>query len=145
MSLDYILKRFQMLKRLLVGHMVIWSHCLLVGWLIGYNKPTNQHTNQPLFVGHNRPYDQHHSNRLIIELKRRECVIISRHWKCMFKRIFRVSECADAWHMHKASERKINEVNLIASCVLGRPKCFRRPKTTYRHPTLQSRAELMIL
>ena len=24
----------------------------------------------------------------------------------------------------------------IASCVLGRPKCFRRPKTTYRHPTL---------
>jgi len=28
----------------------------------------------------------------------------------------------------------------IASCVLGHPKCFRRPKTTYRHPTLQSRA-----
>ena len=32
----------------------------------------------------------------------------------------------------------------IASCVLGHPKCFRRPKTTYRHPTLQSRVELMI-
>ena len=32
----------------------------------------------------------------------------------------------------------------IASCVLGRPKCFRRPKTTYRHPTLQSRADLML-
>ena len=29
----------------------------------------------------------------------------------------------------------------IASCVLGHPKCFRRPKTTYRHPTLQSRIE----
>ena len=33
----------------------------------------------------------------------------------------------------------------IASCVLGRPKCFRRPKTTYRYPTLQSRVELMFL
>lgn len=33
----------------------------------------------------------------------------------------------------------------IASCVLGRPKCFRRPKTTYRHPTLQSREDLMFL
>ena len=33
----------------------------------------------------------------------------------------------------------------IASCVLGRPKCFRRPKTTYRHPTLQSRVDLMLL
>ena len=32
----------------------------------------------------------------------------------------------------------------IASCVLGRPKCFRRPKTTYRHPTLQSRVDLML-
>ena len=30
----------------------------------------------------------------------------------------------------------------IASCVLGHPKCFRRPKTTYRHPTLQSRVEI---
>ena len=29
----------------------------------------------------------------------------------------------------------------IASCVLGHPKCFRHPKTTYRHPTLQSRIE----
>ena len=29
----------------------------------------------------------------------------------------------------------------IASCVLGHPKCFRRPKTTYRYPTLQSRIE----
>ena len=33
----------------------------------------------------------------------------------------------------------------IASCVLGHPKCFRRPKTTYRYPTLQSRADLMLL
>ena len=32
----------------------------------------------------------------------------------------------------------------IASCVLRRPKCFRRPKTTYRHSTLQSRVELII-
>ena len=32
----------------------------------------------------------------------------------------------------------------IASCVLGRPKCFRRPKTTYRYPTLQSRADMML-
>ena len=30
----------------------------------------------------------------------------------------------------------------IASCVLGRPKCFRRPQTTYRYPTLQSRVEI---
>ena len=33
----------------------------------------------------------------------------------------------------------------IASCVLGHPKCFRRPKTTYRYPTLQSRVDLMLL
>ena len=33
----------------------------------------------------------------------------------------------------------------LASCVLGHPKCFRRPKTTYRHPTLQSRADIMLL
>ena len=33
----------------------------------------------------------------------------------------------------------------IASCVLGHPKCFRRPKTTYRYPTLQSREDLMFL
>ena len=33
----------------------------------------------------------------------------------------------------------------IASCVLGRPKCFRRPKTTYWHPTLQSRVDIMLL
>ena len=32
----------------------------------------------------------------------------------------------------------------IASCVLGRPKCFRRPKTTYRYPTLQSRADMVL-
>ncbi len=33
----------------------------------------------------------------------------------------------------------------IASCVLGHPKCFRRPKTTYWHLPLQSRADLMFL
>lgn len=33
----------------------------------------------------------------------------------------------------------------IASCVLGRPKCFRRPKTTSLYPTLQSRVDLMLL
>lgn len=33
----------------------------------------------------------------------------------------------------------------IASCVLGRPKCFRRPKTTCRYPTLQSRADMVLL
>ena len=54
----------------------------------------------------------------------------------------RVCRCL---HIHKASERKINEVNLIASCVLGHPKCFRHPKTTYLHPTLQSRVDLMLL
>ena len=32
----------------------------------------------------------------------------------------------------------------IASCVLGHPKCFRRPKTTYRYPTLQSRVEMKL-
>ena len=46
-------------------------------------------------------------------------------------------------HIHKTNGRKINEVNLIASCVLGHPKCFWRPKTTYRYPTLQSREEMM--
>ena len=30
----------------------------------------------------------------------------------------------------------------IASCVLGHPKCFRRPKTTCRYPILQSRVEI---
>ena len=54
----------------------------------------------------------------------------------------RVCRCL---HIHKASGRKINEVNLIASCVLGSPKCFRRPKTTYRHPILQSREDVMLL
>ena len=33
----------------------------------------------------------------------------------------------------------------IASCVLGHPKCFRRPKTTSLYPTLQSRVDLMLL
>ena len=33
----------------------------------------------------------------------------------------------------------------IASCVLGHPKCFRRPKTTYRYHTLQSRVEMVIV
>ena len=33
----------------------------------------------------------------------------------------------------------------MASCVLGRPKCFRRPKTTCRYPTLQRREDLMFL
>ena len=101
-----------------------------------------QQTNQPLFVGHNRPYDQHHSNKLIIELKRRECVIIFRHWKFMFKRIFRVSECADACIYTKRAEEKPTKLTKLANCVLGRPKCFRRPKTTNRHPTLQSRVEI---
>ena len=49
------------------------------------SRPTNQHTNQPLFLGHNRPYDQHHSNRLIIEQKSKYYAVISRHWKFMFK------------------------------------------------------------
>ena len=83
LSSDCILKRYKLYKRY---WLVIWSHCLLVGWLIGCNKPTNQHTNQPLFVGHNRPYDQHHSNRLIIELKSKYYAVISSVWKFMFKR-----------------------------------------------------------
>ena len=121
--------------------MVIWSHCRLVGWLIGYNKPTHQ----PLFVGHNRPYDQHHSNRLIIKLKSKYYAVISRHWKFMFKRIFRVSECADARICTKRAREKSTKLTKFASCVLGRPKCFRRPKTTYRYPTLQSRADMVLL
>ena len=125
--------------------MVIWSHCLLVGWLIGYNKPTNQHTNRPLFVGHNRPYDQPFPSGLINELKRRECVIISRHWKFMFKRIFRVSECADACICTKRAREKSTKLTKLASCVLGHPKCFRRPKTTCRYSTLQSRVDMMLL
>ena len=139
MSLDCILKRYKLYKRY---WLVIWSHCLLVGWFISYNKPTNQHTNQPLFVGHNRPYDQPFPNGLIIELKRRVCLIIFRHWKFMFKRIFRVSECADACIYTKRAKEKSTKLTKLASCVLGHPKCFRRPKTTYRHPTLQSRVKI---
>ena len=125
--------------------MVAWSYGHIVGWLIEYNKSTSQHTNQPLFVGHNRPYDQPFPNRLFIELKRRECVIISRHWKFMFKRIFRVSECADACICTKRAKEKSTKLTKLASCVLGHPKCFRCPKTTYRYPTLQSRADLMLV
>ena len=33
----------------------------------------------------------------------------------------------------------------IASCVLGRPKCFRRPKTTCRYSPLQSQVDFMLL
>ena len=33
----------------------------------------------------------------------------------------------------------------IASYVLGHPKCFRRPKTTDRYPTLQSQADMVLL
>ena len=33
----------------------------------------------------------------------------------------------------------------IVSCVLGHPKCFRHPQTTYRYPTLQSRADMASL
>ena len=47
-------------------------------------------------------------------------------------------------YTHRERE-KINEVNLIASCVLGHPKCSRHPKTTCRYPTLRSRADLMFL
>ena len=118
---DCILKRHKRYKRLLVGHMVTLS------------------------VGHNRPYDQPFPSGLINELKRRECVIISRHWKFMFKRIFRVSECADACICTKRAKEKSTKLTKLASCVLGRPKCFRRSKTTYRHPTLQSRVDLMLL
>ena len=97
-----------------------------------------------LSVGHNRPYDQHHSNRLIIEQKSKYYAVIFRHWKFMFKRIFRVSECVDARIYTKRAREKSTKLTKLASCVLGHPKCFRRPKTTYRYPTLQSRAELMI-
>ena len=47
--------------------------------------------------------------------------------------------------IYTAIERKINGVNLIASCILEHPKCFWRPKTTYRYPTLQSRVEMVLL
>ena len=120
-SLDCILKCHLLCKRLLIGHMVTLS------------------------VGHNRPYDQPFPNGLIIELKRRVCLIIFRHWKFMFKRIFRVSECVDACIYTKRAREKSTKLTKLASCVLGYPKCFRRPKTTYRHPTFQSREDLMFL
>ena len=124
--------------------MVICLHYLLVGWLIGHNKPTNQHTNQPLFVGPNRPYDQPLSNRLIIELKCRGC----NNFQCLeiyVQANFSIKRAYRCLHIHTASVRKINEVNLIASCVLGHPKYFRRPQTTCRHPTLQSREDVIFL
>ena len=62
----------------------------------------------------------------------------------MFKRIFRVSECADACICTKRAEEKSTKLTKLASFVLGHPKCFRRPKTTYRYPTLQSREKLII-
>ena len=63
----------------------------------------------------------------------------------MFKRIFRVSECADARIYTKRAGEKSTKLTKLASCVLGHPKCFRRPKTTYRYLPLQSRADLMLL
>ena len=172
--------------------MVTLSVGRLAYWLQQTNKPTNQHTNQPLFVGHNRPYDQPFSSGLIIELKSKYYAVISGHWKFMFKRIFRVSECADACictkrarekstvmiifrvsecvdaciYTKRAGEKsmvmiifrvsecvdaciytkwareKSTKLTKLASCVLGHPKCFRRPKITCRHPTLQSRRGL---
>ena len=47
-SLDCILKRFQMLERLLVGHMVIWSYGHIVSWSVGLLVTTNQLTNTPI-------------------------------------------------------------------------------------------------
>ncbi len=58
--------------------------------------------------------------------------------------IFRVSECVDARIYTKRAREKSTKLTKLASCVLGRPKCFRRPKTTYLYPPLQSRVELMI-
>ena len=45
------------------------------------------------------------------------------------------------WNNFQALEIYV-QVN-IASCVLGHPKCFQRPKTTCRYPTLQSRKDMM--
>ena len=59
--------------------------------------------------------------------------------------IFRVSECVDACIYTKQAREKSTKLTKFASCVLGHPKCFRRPKTTYRYPTLQSREEIMFL
>ena len=97
-------------------------------------------------------------------------MVISRHWKFMFKRIFRVSECvdaciytkrarekstvmiifrvsecADACIYTKRAKEKSTKLTKLASCVLGHPKCFRQPKTTYRYPTLQSRVDMVLL
>ena len=63
----------------------------------------------------------------------------------MFKRIFRVSECVDACIYTKRAREKSTKLTKLASCVLGRPNCIRRPKTTNRHPTLQSRLKIMLL
>ena len=45
----------------------------------------------------------------------------------------------------KRAREKSTKITMLASCVLRHPKCFRRPKTTYRYPTLQSRAEIVLL
>ena len=82
LSLDCILRHHKRYKRLLVGRMVTLS------------------------VGHNRPYDQPFPNVLINELESKYYAVISRRWKFMFKRIFRVSECADACICTKRAEEK---------------------------------------
>ena len=59
--------------------------------------------------------------------------------------VLRISECADARIYTKRAREKSTKLTKLASCVLGRPKYFRRPKTTYRYPILQSRVDLMFL
>ena len=57
--------------------------------------------------------------------------------------IFRVSECVDACIYTKRAREKSTKLTKFASCVLGHPKCFRHPKTTYWYPPLQSRVDMM--
>ena len=59
--------------------------------------------------------------------------------------VLRISEGADARIYTKRAREKTTKLTKLASCVLGHPKSFRRPKTTYRYPTIQSREDLMLL
>ena len=95
LSLDCILRHHKRYKRLLVGRMVTLS------------------------VGHNRPYDQPFPNVLINELESKYYAVISRRWKFMFKRIFRVSECVNAGIYTKRTEEKSTVMIIfrVSECV----------------------------
>ena len=124
------------------------THSLLLDLLIGYN----QRTNADIWVKFRLLYSNFQALEIYVQANfssKRVCRCLHMH-KASERKIngddnFSIKRACRCLHIHTASVRKINEVNLIASCVLGHPKCFRRPKTTYRHPTLQSRADMQLL